>query len=367
MLLVWGRTGKYLAAMAVLTVTAMLPFMHRAAVTPDWSLSWADAQAASVNTGGPNVSEQISQDRFSKLLKDVKLFCNDAFTRADGSRDDRFILMLVANVSALLMGVLFFCWGGVKNLLSGFWKKTASAKDKIVRRGRHISSTLGDKYAASDKKRRASKLIGLRTIIASIVTVGILTTTVLAGTEQHDAKPGAKPQSAAKERLITAEAAVGKKVGSYTLIDQDGKQFQLADLGGKPYVINFVYTNCSHACPLLTSNLATAVKGAKKELGVKFRMMTVGFDTEHDTPGAMKQFGSRFVERFDGWTFATADRATMDALTSNFGFYYQKEESGGFAHMNMVSLVDSKGVIKRHVYGMELNKKELLGELKRIW
>ena len=94
----------------------------------------------------------------------------------------------------------------------------------------------------SDKKRRASKLISLRTIIASVVTVGILTATVLArGTEQHDARAGAKPESAAKERLITAEAAVGKKVGSYTLIDQDGKQFQLADFGGKPYMINFVY------------------------------------------------------------------------------------------------------------------------------
>lgn len=124
-------------------MTALLPFMHGGAVAPDWSLAWADGQSAPVNTGGPNVSEQISQDRVSKLLKKAKLFCNDTFTRADGTRDNYFILMLIANVSGLLMGVLFFCWGGVKNLLGGLRRGPTLIRNKVVWTSTRISRRRG--------------------------------------------------------------------------------------------------------------------------------------------------------------------------------------------------------------------------------
>lgn len=208
-------------------------------------------------------------------------------------------------------------------------------------------------------------------LVTAAALIFMAATFTIAGTtwpsETHETEQGAKPESLAKGRLIIAEDAVGKKVADYTLVNQDGVKFQLKEFEGKPYLVNFIYTKCNHACPIITASLATAVKKVKKQLGVRYRVLTVGFDHVNDSPEAMKKFGSSFVDKFDGWTFATADEETIKALTFNFGFYYQKEQSGGFAHMNMISVVDSKGVIRGHVYGMEPSKKEVLKKLKEVW
>jgi len=185
--------------------------------------------------------------------------------------------------------------------------------------------------------------------------------------DTHAKEHGARIESTSKKRLIAAEDTLGKKVADYTLIDQDGKKFQLKELKGKPYLISFIYTTCTHACPIITHRLADALKKVRKNLGKRFNVLSVGFDVDHDTPHALKEFRARFVDGLDAWKFTTADEDTIKALTSNFGFYYHKEQLGGYAHMNMISVVDSKGVIRSHIYGMEPSKREIIKELKKVW
>jgi protein SCO1/2 len=212
------------------------------------------------------------------------------------------------------------------------------------------------------------KLSKLYRAVVYIFLAAVLAMAASADAEETTgARHVAKPQSAARERLIAAEDMVGKKVGDFTLIDQDGASFEIKQMLGKPYLINFIYTSCNHACPLITQSLADAVMKVKKQLGVKFRVLTVGIDVENDSPDKLREFGLRFVDDFDGWRFATADRKTIEALTSNFGFFYQKEQLGGFTHMNMITLVGSDGVIKKHIYGMQPRKKEILKPLKKVW
>ena len=98
------------------------------------------------------------------------------------------------------------------------------------------------------------------------------------------------------ELIITANESIGKKPGNYTLIDQDGNRFSLSEYIGKPLIINFVYTNCSHVCHISTAILAGIVDDMTRELGQKVNILTVSFDYETDTAERMKEYGGNFTK-----------------------------------------------------------------------
>src|SRR3990172_8216328 len=97
---------------------------------------------------------------------------------------------------------------------------------------------------------------------------------------------------------LTADQAVGKRLGDYELMDSNGKRFNLREFYHKPFIIHFIYTRCVHTCATITSNLAAALKEAEVSPGEKINIFTVGFDDEMDTPEGMREFGERFTGDF---------------------------------------------------------------------
>ena len=49
-------------------------------------------------------------------------------------------------------------------------------------------------------------------------------------------------------------------VPSFSLVDQEGQKFDRAQLAGKVWVADFVFTGCSEACPKLTGEMAKLQK-----------------------------------------------------------------------------------------------------------
>ncbi len=169
------------------------------------------------------------------------------------------------------------------------------------------------------------------------------------------------------ELIITANESIGKKPGDHSLLDQDGNRFSLSEYVGKPLIINFIYTNCSHVCHISTAILAGIRDDMTRELGQNVHIITVSFDYEKDTVKRMKEYGGNFTNDFRYWRFATGDKKTIERLTEEFGFSYQKTKDG-FDHINMISVMDSKGKIYKNVfYGTGDNDrtdKELIESLK---
>jgi len=169
------------------------------------------------------------------------------------------------------------------------------------------------------------------------------------------------------EMIITANESIGKKPGNHILLDQDGNRFSLSEYIGKPLIINFVYTNCSHVCHISTAILAGIRDDMIRELGQKVNILTVSFDYEMDTSQRMKEYGENFTKNFRYWRFAAGDKKAIEGLTEEFGFSYQKTKEG-FDHINMISVMDSKGKIYKNVfYGTGDNDradKELIESLK---
>lgn len=148
-----------------------------------------------------------------------------------------------------------------------------------------------------------------------------------------------------------AEARPGERLRDYGLVDQNGHDVKISEFRGRPLVLSFVYSTCTHTCGTLTASLKEAFKG--QAIGSRFKSLTVGFDQERDTPEAMKEYGRKFTEDFSGWTFASGDRETIGSLTAEAGFYFRKTDSG-FDHPNMVLVIGPDGRLFKRLYGNEM-------------
>jgi len=164
--------------------------------------------------------------------------------------------------------------------------------------------------------------------------------------------------SAAKE----AEAAVGARMGEYTLIDQDGAAFNLKELKGRPFALAFFYTGCGETCPLILTSLKAALAKASPDFGEKFTALAVGIDVGNDTPARLKSAGSKVTGDFKKWRFATGDKATIERLAKETGFYYKKT-GAGFDHINLVTIVGPDGRVFKQVYGTQFTPEEILTPL----
>ena len=169
-----------------------------------------------------------------------------------------------------------------------------------------------------------------------------------------------------KAALRESQAAIGRQVGDYRFVDSGGRPVRLAELRGKPLVVNFVYTGCFQVCPTATQFLAAAVKDAERSLGPgTFRVATIGFNLPFDSPEAMKAFAQKYGIASPDWVFLTPERETLASLVADFGFRYEPT-AAGFDHLLQVSIVHPQGRIYRQVYGDQFEAPLFVGPLLEL-
>jgi len=167
--------------------------------------------------------------------------------------------------------------------------------------------------------------------------------------------------------LQISQAAVGKTIGNYELTDHLGAPVRLReDHAGRPLVISMIFTSCHHVCPATTKHLATAVEVAREALGTdSFDVVTIGFDTAHDTPEAMGAFARRQGVNEPRWRFLSGSRETIEKISSDLGFIFFPT-ARGFDHINQSSIINRDGVVYSQVYGVTFEIPWLVEPLKEL-
>lgn len=167
-----------------------------------------------------------------------------------------------------------------------------------------------------------------------------------------------------REALRISQAAIGNQLGDYAFLDRGGRTVRLADYRGKPLVISMIYTHCPIICATTTRSLS-ALKLSQDALGEdSFGVLTIGFDTENDTPEAMDDFAKRMGVNLPKWEFASADPETIEKLSKDLGFVFFPTDEGGYNHITQTTFVDGQGKVYRQIYGDEFENKTLLEPLK---
>lgn len=168
------------------------------------------------------------------------------------------------------------------------------------------------------------------------------------------------------EALRTSQAAIGRRLGGYDLVDQHGRPLRLESLRGRPVVLSLIYTSCYHVCSGVTLHLKETVRIARDALGTgSFSVVTVGFDAPNDTPDRMRMYASERRMDVEGWYFASADAATIAHLARDVGFTWIASPKG-FDHLTQATIVDAEGRVALQVYGPEFPTPQLVEPLKKL-
>ncbi|HSD26662.1 MAG TPA: SCO family protein [Vicinamibacteria bacterium] len=180
------------------------------------------------------------------------------------------------------------------------------------------------------------------------------------GTPDPNAPPSARAH----------EPHPGDAVPDAALVDQDGKPFRLADYRGKALALTFVFTRCPMPdfCPLMMRNFqaAHATLARDAALAARTHLLTISFDTKHDTPEVLRAFGKPFQKTatpFTHWTLATGKDEVIRELGGALGLDYV-EEDRSFTHNLRTAVLDRDGKLRRLFGGNEWTPEELVAELK---
>lgn len=102
------------------------------------------------------------------------------------------------------------------------------------------------------------------------------------------------------QSMAPANMDVMRSVASYTvpdvkLTDASGNKVPLREVlaGGKPVMLNFIYTSCTAVCPVMSATFSEVQTklGADRD---KVRMVSISIDPEQDTPARLKAYGKKF-------------------------------------------------------------------------
>lgn len=169
-----------------------------------------------------------------------------------------------------------------------------------------------------------------------------------------------------KEALKTSQDAIGNQLGDYTFLNRSGHTVRMSDYRGKPLVVDMIYTHCPLVCATKTRNLE-ALKLSRDALGAdSFNVLTIGFDTENDTPEAMDDFAKRMDVKLPNWEFVSTDSDTIRKLSKDLGFVFSPSPIGGFDHITQTTFVDGRGRVYQQIYGDEFDNRTLLEPLKNM-
>jgi protein SCO1/2 len=120
------------------------------------------------------------------------------------------------------------------------------------------------------------------------------------------------------------------RMEAFSLYDQRGKAFQLADLDGTIWIADFIFTGCQAACPMLTSKMRALqkhVEERERSLGHRLPVRLVSFsvDPEVDTPDKLAAYAAKWGADQERWVFLTGPLAEVNrAVTRGLKIPFEK-------------------------------------------
>ena len=77
-------------------------------------------------------------------------------------------------------------------------------------------------------------------------------------------------------------------------------------------VVNFIFTRCTEACPLLTRRMNAVRRALGDRFGRDVRFVSISVDPEFDTPQELRRFSATQEAAFSGWTWLTGKKEDVD-------------------------------------------------------
>lgn len=161
---------------------------------------------------------------------------------------------------------------------------------------------------------------------------------------------------------------VGDPMPDYAFTNELGQPIHLGQFKGQALALSFIYTRCPfpNFCPRMSINFADACKKLTSlpDGPANWRLLSISFDPEHDTPEVLKNYARTYKYDSNHWSFATGALIDIDAITEQFGLMFPREGIG-FNHNLRTVVVDARGRVQRIFTGNEWKVDDLVAEMVR--
>jgi protein SCO1/2 len=104
---------------------------------------------------------------------------------------------------------------------------------------------------------------------------------------------------------------VGLEIPPFQLTDQDGRKVDEHLFDGRITVLDFIFTHCPYACPMMTLAMQDAAKALER---TNVHFVSVSVDPAHDTPERMREYADNAGADLKRWEFLTGDAATVRTI-----------------------------------------------------
>ena len=157
-------------------------------------------------------------------------------------------------------------------------------------------------------------------------------------------------------------------IESFDYMNQEEEQVSLADLNGKVWMADFVFTSCETVCPPMTFNMSK-LNDALVEEGVEdVQFVSFSVDPTVDTPEKIKAFMADYDLANADWQFLTgySQEEIETFAQENFKALVRKPEEGTQVdHATWFYLVDQDGkIVKAYPGFQDVPYEDIINDIK---
>ena len=143
------------------------------------------------------------------------------------------------------------------------------------------------------------------------------------------------------------------QIADFTLTNQANQPVKLADLRGKVWVADIIFSRCAGPCPRMTRQMQSLQAALPKDSSAK--LVTLTTDPDFDTPEVLNKYAERFNADTNRWWFLTGDKKEIAMLATEglklTGFLETKPEdrlnpADLFIHSTLFVVVDKQARLR---------------------
>jgi len=155
-----------------------------------------------------------------------------------------------------------------------------------------------------------------------------------------------------RQRATKSLPTIGQ-ISSFTLTNQTGHPITLADLRGKVWVADIIFSRCAGPCPRMTRQMGALQAVLPKDSDA--RLVTLTTDPDFDTPEVLGRYAERFGADTNRWWFLTGEKKEIASLATEglklTGFLETKPEErlnpdDLFIHSTLFVVVDKQARLR---------------------
>jgi protein SCO1/2 len=158
--------------------------------------------------------------------------------------------------------------------------------------------------------------------------------------------------------------AVIQKAPRWLLINQNGKEIDSSNLGGRVCLVSFIFTTCNGSCPATTHRMEkvqTALRAAGLLKKGQVHLLSITLDPARDTPSVLKRYQQLYDADPASWDFLTGPSKQVGKVISAFGMWVRAADNGQLDHPSRIFLIDQRSRV-REIYNLSFLRPEWVVE-----